>query len=256
MHIIIVGAGEAGHYLAQILIEENHDVCVIEQDEKRARQLDEKLDAQVIHGTGTSRESLFRAGIHKADLLAAVTQVDEVNLIAAMTAERLKPGCRTVARVREVRYMEGTDALDASEFGVDMVVGPEQAVADQIVNLLQYGGPGQMVSVAGRQDGAVGTARESALGLRLRHRGGTGRGATESVSAGGHSRRRGATHSRPRGSLRDRRTCRRTLCAGTDQPFPNAGRLGRPAHRAGSPHRRGGPSAITLPANCSASSST
>lgn len=144
MHIIIIGAGEVGRYLAEILIEERHDVCIVEQDEKLARELDEQLDAQIVQGTGVSREALFRAGIPKADLLLAVTEVDEVNLVAAMTAERMKPECATVARVRNQRYLFGTDALDTGEYGVDLLVGPEQAIAEHVVKLLQYVGPGQI----------------------------------------------------------------------------------------------------------------
>ncbi len=147
MHVIVIGAGEVGRYLAQILVEEKHDVCVIEQDEQLALDLDQRIDASVIHGTGVSREVLFRAGISKADLLLAVTRVDEVNLIAAMTAERLRPECRTVARVRDPRYRGGTDAISAQEFGVDYLVGPEQTVADQVVSLLRYIGPGQISTI-------------------------------------------------------------------------------------------------------------
>lgn len=148
MHIIIVGAGEVGRYLAEILIEERHDVCVVEQDEKLARELNERLDAQVIAGTGISRETLFRAGIDKADLLLAVTQVDEVNLIASMTAEKLASKCRTVARVRDRRYLSGTDSIKPEEYGVDLLVGPEQAVADHVVKLLQYVGPGRIAPLS------------------------------------------------------------------------------------------------------------
>ncbi len=152
MHIIIIGAGEVGRYLAEILIEEQHDVCIVEQDEKLARELDERLDAQVVHGTGVSREALFRAGINRADLLLAVTQVDEVNLVAAMTAERMHSKCATVARVRDRRYLYGNDALKTEEYGVDLLVGPEQAVADHVVKLLQYVGPGQIAPIS---DGKV-----------------------------------------------------------------------------------------------------
>ncbi len=148
MHIIIIGAGEVGRYLAQILIEERHDVCVIEQDEKLARQLDDTLDCQVVHGTGVSRAALIRADVGRCDLLIAATQVDEVNLVAAMTAERVNADCRTVARVRDTRYLYGTDAIQAKEYGVDLLIGPEEAVAEQVVELLQYVGPGQISPVA------------------------------------------------------------------------------------------------------------
>ncbi len=148
MHIIIIGAGEVGGYLAQILLEERHDVCIIEEDGTVARQLDDRLDAQVIQGTGVSREALFRAGIKRADLLLAVTQVDEVNLIAAMTAEKLAKACRTVARIRDPRYLYGTDAINPKDYGVDFLVGPVQGVAAQVVQVLRYSGAGQITEMA------------------------------------------------------------------------------------------------------------
>lgn len=144
MRIIIIGAGQVGRHLAEILSDEQQDVYVIEQDEKIARDLDDKLDAQVLHGSGISRETLFRAGVNRADLLLAVTHIDEVNLIAAMTAERIHPECRTVARVRDARFLYGTDTLNAEEYGVDLLISPEQALADQVVRVLQYDGPGQV----------------------------------------------------------------------------------------------------------------
>jgi trk system potassium uptake protein TrkA len=149
VYIVIIGAGEVGRYVAEILIEEKHDVCIVEQDAKIARELDERLDCQVINGTGVSRETLFRAGLKKADLLLAITQIDEVNLIAAMTAEQINTGCLTVARVRNPGYLAGTDAIKPKEYGLDLLVGPEQAVADQVIALLQYAGPGEIMPVAG-----------------------------------------------------------------------------------------------------------
>jgi trk system potassium uptake protein TrkA len=148
MYVIIIGAGEVGRYLGQILVDERHDVAIIEQDEAAARRISDTLDVQVVHGTGVSRTDLRRAGIEHADLLLAVTQIDEVNLVAAMTVERLNPKCRTVARVRNRNYLSGRDALAPGEYGIDMVVGPERAVADQVVSLLHYVGHGQITSIA------------------------------------------------------------------------------------------------------------
>ncbi|WP_428267175.1 Trk system potassium transporter TrkA [Haliangium sp.] len=143
MYIIIVGAGEVGSYLTRILIEENHDVAVIESDDKLVRALDASHDALIVHGTGVSQQSLRQAGINKADLVLAVTQVDEVNLIACMTAA--KCGCaRTVARVRQATYLAGDTALDASEIGLSLLVGPERAVAGEVVGLLSYQGSGEV----------------------------------------------------------------------------------------------------------------
>jgi trk system potassium uptake protein TrkA len=151
MHVIIVGGGEVGSYIARVLSEEQQDVYMIEQSERLARELDEKLDARVIQGTGISRRTLQRAGIERADLLLAVTQVDEVNLVAAMTGDKLNPDCRTVARVRDTRFLRGTDALRAEEYGIDFLVSPEEAVANQVVQLLMYRGPGQVSNLANGQ---------------------------------------------------------------------------------------------------------
>ena len=85
MYVVIVGAGEVGSYLAKIFVDEDHDVAVVEMNEELARQLDASLDALVVHGSGVNPVVLKRAGIERADLLLAVTTVDEVNLIACMT---------------------------------------------------------------------------------------------------------------------------------------------------------------------------
>jgi len=133
-----------GQYLAQILIEEKQDVCVIEKDEKLASDLDQKLDAKVLHGTGISRHLLHKAGIERAHLLLAVTEIDEVNLVAAMTADKISPECRTVARVRDRRFVDGTDAIKPEEYGIDFLVSPEEAVGAQVVELLKYQGAGEI----------------------------------------------------------------------------------------------------------------
>ena len=104
-HVIIVGAGEVGRYLAEILVGEQNDVYVIEKDAATARRMRSELDAKVIHGSGVSTRMLHEAVVKKADLLLAVTQVDEVNIVAAMTAEKLNPKCETVARVRDRNYL-------------------------------------------------------------------------------------------------------------------------------------------------------
>ena len=149
MYIIIVGAGEVGSYLGQILVEEGHSVAVIESDEGLARALDAELDALVIQGSGVSHANLERAGVQRADLLLAVTQVDEVNLITCMTAKRLSKKLRTVARVREAAYLAGEGSLSATDLGLDLLVGPERAVAREVVGLISYEGAGAVHHMAG-----------------------------------------------------------------------------------------------------------
>lgn len=147
MYIVIVGAGEVGHYLGEILIDEGHDVAIVESDEKLARELDGSLDGLVVHGSGVSSASLRAAGIAKADVLLAVTHTDEVNLIAAMTATKVNKDLRAVARVRGGELLSGKNALTASELGLALIVAPELAVANEVVQLLSYDGSGEMHSL-------------------------------------------------------------------------------------------------------------
>ncbi|MCG5051938.1 MAG: Trk system potassium transporter TrkA [Myxococcales bacterium] len=149
MYIVIVGAGEVGQYLARIFVEEQHDVAIVEQDEKLARELESSLDALVVHGSGVNFRTLEKARVKRADLVLAVTQVDEVNLVACMTAAKMSRA-RTVARVREVGYLGGDRSLTARELGIGLVVGPERAVAEQVVEFLNFDGAGQFWDLFGK----------------------------------------------------------------------------------------------------------
>ena len=149
MYIIIVGAGEVGSYLARILVEEGHSVAVIELDEKLAHRIDAELDALVVQGTGVSHRVLERAGVERADLVLAVTHVDEVNLITCMAAARMgSKKLRTVARVREEVYLAGESTLVAGDLGLSLLVGPERSVASEVVSLLRYEGAGNVQHMA------------------------------------------------------------------------------------------------------------
>jgi trk system potassium uptake protein TrkA len=160
MYVIVIGAGEVGSYLAAILVEEGHEVAVIELDESLAHELDTRLNALVVAGSGLTHEAMERAGIRNADLVLAVTAIDEVNLISCMVAERASKKVRTVARVRaEQYYLADKPTLVAEDLGLDLIISPERAVADEVVELLQYAGPGEIRRLA---DG-----RLVLLGMRL-----------------------------------------------------------------------------------------
>jgi trk system potassium uptake protein TrkA len=166
MHVVIVGAGEVGSYVARILVEEGHEVAVIEQDERRARRLDATLNALVVQGSGINPAALLQARIEHADLLLAVTAVDEVNLIACMTARKYAgEKLRAVARVRQSSKTAGGIALSAEDLGLDALVSPHQAVATSAIQALRYPGSGEMRELAGGRLALVGTvlAPESPL---------------------------------------------------------------------------------------------
>lgn len=148
MYVVIVGAGEVGSYVARILVQERHEVVIVETDEEVARRLDASLDALVVAGSGVDPATLRRAGIERADLLLAVTAMDEVNLIVCMTARKYgDERLRTVARVRQSREGSADLALSAADLGLDAIVTPEQSVAVEAIEALRYVGSGEMREV-------------------------------------------------------------------------------------------------------------
>ena len=86
MKIVIVGAGEVGFHIASRLAQENKDVVVIDFDPEALKRLSESLDVQTITGSGSSPAILEEAGIREAEIILAVTDSDEVNLVACLGA--------------------------------------------------------------------------------------------------------------------------------------------------------------------------
>ncbi len=135
MRVIVIGIGEVGQHVARALSAERHDVTVVDADAARVEAMQGDLDALVIAGNGASPKFLRDLGAGEADLLCAVTQSDEVNVIAALAAHQLGAR-RTVARVRDPDYF-GEDPTFARELlGIDFVVNPEMATADDLAEAI------------------------------------------------------------------------------------------------------------------------
>ena len=160
MRIIIVGAGAVGSQLADQLSQENHDVTVIEADRSRMGQLQDELDIMVVEGNGASPKILERAGIKDCDLLMALTNSDETNLVASLTACRAEVPFK-IARVSNMDYYLLDDWLSTRNLGVDLLVNPEFECALQIRNLL---------TVPGASDiGEFGGGNALLMGLQVQH---------------------------------------------------------------------------------------
>ncbi|MCO1600737.1 Trk system potassium transporter TrkA [Desulfosporosinus nitroreducens] len=135
MRIVIVGAGKVGFSLAQRLSEEGHEITVIEQDEERRLIVQNSLDVMTISGNGASPQILADFGLLKADLMVAVTDRDEVNMIACMAAKQAGIS-RTIARVRNQEYA-GRNQLDFNKaLGIDLTINPEMVTAVEISRIL------------------------------------------------------------------------------------------------------------------------
>jgi len=135
LKIIIIGAGEVGLNLATRLSQDRHDVVIIDIDSERCKKIEETLDISVIQGNGSSQNTLREAGIESADMLIAATTVDEVNILACMIASKFGVK-RKIARVRNTEYYSKTSVLTMKDLGVDLLIYPEDEVAEEINRLL------------------------------------------------------------------------------------------------------------------------
>jgi trk system potassium uptake protein TrkA len=154
MRVIVIGIGEVGQHLARTLSAERHDVTVVDQDASRVESMQAELDALVVQGNGASPKFLREIGADQADLFCAVTQSDEANVIAAVGAHQL--GARqTVARVRDADYYEGGASSARDVLGIDVVIHPERATAEDLAEAILLPGA---VHVEHFADGRVAVA--------------------------------------------------------------------------------------------------
>lgn len=136
MKIIIVGCGKVGYTLVEQLGGENHDITVVDIKEENVRSITEELDAMGVIGNGTSYQTLSEAGIRQADLLIAVTNSDEQNLLCCVIAKKAG-NCKTIARVRNPIYNSELEFL-RKELGLAMIINPELASASSVARIFQF----------------------------------------------------------------------------------------------------------------------
>lgn len=131
MKIIIVGAGRIGANLAATLSEENHEVFLIENDEKVARKADEKIDVKVVFGHGADPDVLKKANVQQADLVIAVTLSDETNLVVCSLA-KFCGAKRQIARVRSPSLIKEIGKFGYDYFNIDEIINIEEVAAQAI----------------------------------------------------------------------------------------------------------------------------
>lgn len=135
MKIIIVGCGKVGYSLAEQLNEEGHEITVIDNSEYKVNMVGNALDVMSIHGNATNHHVQMEAGVEEADLLIAVTNKDEVNLLCCLIA-RKAGRCQTIARVRNPEYYSEISFIK-EELGLSLAINPELAAAEDIARLIQ-----------------------------------------------------------------------------------------------------------------------
>ena len=136
MNIIIVGCGKVGYALARELSNEKNDICIIDKDSVALQNAVNILDVQAVCGDGTSYKMLLEADVKDADLLIAVTDKDEINLLCCLMAKKAG-NCQTIARVRNPQYYEEIDYIK-EELGLSMAINPERIAAFEIARLIHF----------------------------------------------------------------------------------------------------------------------
>ena len=136
MNIIIAGCGKVGRALAEQLSKEKHDITVIDLKPESIQLVTNTADVRGVVGNGASYDIQMDAGVDKADLMIAVTDADEVNLLCCLIAKKAG-GCQTIARVRNPVYHHEIHHIK-DELGLSMVINPEWAAAMEMARLLRF----------------------------------------------------------------------------------------------------------------------
>lgn len=140
MKVVIVGAGEVGYHIASRLALEHKEVVVIDKNADAIRRVAENMDVQTITGSGSSPSVLKDAGIHQAEILLAVTNQDETNLVACLMADMLSSSTKKLARIRAADYDQYYETFKQQAPHIDTVINPDIEVVKTIERLMQVPG--------------------------------------------------------------------------------------------------------------------
>ena len=150
MKIIILGAGQVGATLAENLVGEQNDITIVDTNIDKLRALQDRFDLQVVFGHGSHPDILKKAGAEDADMVVAVTNSDEVNIVACQVAYSIFSTPVKIARIRTNQYLKYRDDLfNKDDMPVDHFIAPEALVTNYIRRLIDYPGALQVVEFAG-----------------------------------------------------------------------------------------------------------
>lgn len=136
MNVVVVGGGKVGQLLTQLLVEEEHNVVVIDNHENVLNELQDAFDVAIVEGNGATVEIQREANVPESDLVIAATSSDEVNMLCCVVANML--GAKhTVARVRNPEYDNQIEFL-RQKLGLNMALNPEKETAREIFRILQF----------------------------------------------------------------------------------------------------------------------
>jgi trk system potassium uptake protein len=147
MYIVVIGLGEMGRHLLDVLDKEGHDVVAVDRSTDAIQYAEDHFDVMCLCGYGASQEVLDRSGVSKADLVVAVTDHDEVNLIAALAARQLGAR-RAVARAQGDEWARWTEGVRYGLLGVDVVINPRVLVGQELGKIARSHGATEVMDLA------------------------------------------------------------------------------------------------------------
>jgi len=148
MKILILGAGQVGRSVAANLVSEANDITVVDLDGVRLRELADRFDLRTIQGHGAHPDVLRRAGAEDADMIIAVTNSDETNMVACQVAYTLFHTPTKIARVRAPSFLDEEKLFGQDALPIDVRISPEQLVTDYILRLIENPGTLQVTDFA------------------------------------------------------------------------------------------------------------
>ncbi len=156
MKILILGAGQVGSSLAENLAHEANDITVIDQNEDILRLLQDRLDLRTVTGHASHPDILRAAGAEDADMLVAVTDSDETNMVACQVAYTIFHTPTKIARIRAIEYLSHSNLFNTAALPIDFLISPEQLITDYIKRLIEHPGALQVLDFADGQVQLVG----------------------------------------------------------------------------------------------------
>ena len=148
MKIVILGAGQVGSTVAWSLAGEDNDITIVDKDSSQLKHLQDHLDIRAVIGHASHPKVLVRAGIEDADIIIAVTNSDEVNMIACQVAYTLYNTPTRIARVRSAEYTDYKELFAREHSPIDVLISPEQLITKYISRLIEYPGALQVLDFA------------------------------------------------------------------------------------------------------------
>ena len=150
MDIVIIGSGEVGHHLADVLSKGEHRVSVIDKDPERIRELQESLDVQAVPGDATGAEALTLAGVPKADIVVAATDNDLVNMMACILSKKLGAK-RVILRIKDTARVDGWRFFYKGALGYDVLFSTEELAAEAVLRTVATNHALEVETFAGGQ---------------------------------------------------------------------------------------------------------